>query len=69
MDGRAELIEEIQAADPGLRRFIAKEVGALLRTPQFLDAMPGHLPPDAASQQRASLLVERLKAIAGLGRG
>ena len=31
----------------------------------FLDALPGHLLPDAASQARSIMVIDRLKAIAG----
>lgn len=34
------------------------------RNPDFLAALPGHLPGDAASQARAPLVEERISAIA-----
>jgi hypothetical protein len=37
----------------------------LLEERNFLDALPGHLSPDAASQDRSVLIIERLKKIAG----
>lgn len=66
IDGRSELLEEIQTAPPGLSAFIASEITKLLVAPAFLDALPGYLLPDAASQSRASILLQRLKRIASL---
>ncbi len=60
MDGRPTILEEI-ALSTGLRPYIAEQFQSLLDTPAFLDALPGHLLPDAASQDRALLLLERLK--------
>jgi hypothetical protein len=36
-----------------------------LETQLFLDSLPGHLPPDEASQSRSLHILERAKAIAG----
>ncbi len=57
IDGRAALLAEIRAVPPSLREFLAGEWGALLRDPRFIDALPGHLPPDPSSQARVALLM------------
>jgi len=67
VDGRPELLEEARGAAPELRQYLAGRVGAFLRTEAFLDAIPGHLPPDEASQQRAPMVADRLAKLAGLG--
>jgi len=64
VDGRAELVNEIHAGLEGVRAYIATEIGKLLATKAFLDALPGYLLPDTASQTRVSILLERLKKIA-----
>lgn len=64
IDGRPELVEEIQRVDESVRVYLAERFGALLKNAAFLDALPGHLPPDAASQARLPLLVGRIRAIA-----
>jgi hypothetical protein len=64
IDGRAEIVEEVRLASTDVRTYIASEVGRLLRTPAFVDALPGFLLPDQASQQRLPLLRDRLTAIA-----
>ena len=66
VDGRPELVSEIGAAEPEVRAFIAGEIRTLLRAPDFVDAVPGFLLPDAASQARRALLEDRLRAIAAL---
>jgi hypothetical protein len=38
----------------------------LLATPAFIDALPGHLPGDAASQARVPDLEDKLRALARL---
>lgn len=66
VDGRAELalVKEIHARPDDVRTYIASDIAKLLATPAFLDALPGYLLPDQASQARVSILLERLKQIA-----
>jgi hypothetical protein len=66
VDGRAELVEEIRAGAEHIRTYIAAEIKNLLAIREFLDALPGYLLPDQASQGRVSILLERLKKIAAL---
>ncbi|MGH7296658.1 MAG: hypothetical protein ACRELB_17095 [Polyangiaceae bacterium] len=65
--GRAELRPELTASGAQVRRFVAQGLQELLAAPAFHDALPGHLPGDAASQARLPLLLERLHALAALG--
>jgi predicted nucleotidyltransferase len=53
IDGRKSLIDECRASDAELRAYLRERVTGLLATPAFIDALPGHLPGDAASQARA----------------
>lgn len=66
VDGRAEIVDELRAAAPDVRSFVASEVQQLLRRRDFIDALPGLLLPDAASQGRSRLLLDRLNALAGM---
>jgi hypothetical protein len=66
VDGRAGLVEEISAGAEDVRAYIAAEIRKLLATREFLDALPGYLLPDQASQARVSILLDRLKKIAAL---
>jgi predicted nucleotidyltransferase len=64
IEGRAFLLREIETSSPALRGFLAEAVQGFLSTPRFLDALPGYLPPDAASQARIVPLSATLDALA-----
>lgn len=66
VDGRAELVEEIKSAPEEVRTYIASETKKLLGEARFVDALPGYLLPDGASQARIRVLNDRLKQIAAL---
>jgi hypothetical protein len=66
IDGRPTISGEISAESHDLREFIAAQFTRLLHAPEFLDALPGHLLPDAASQARLPELIVRLNKLAGL---
>jgi hypothetical protein len=50
VDGRSSLAAEVETASTDLRMYVAEAVRALLVEPRFLDALPGFLLPDEASQ-------------------
>ena len=66
IDGRPSLLDELLAAPDDLRVYIATEVKILLQKARFVDALPGHLPPDAISQSRIGLLLARLSDLSRL---
>jgi len=66
VDGRAELREEIKAAANDVRSYLAKEIKKLLSIREFNDALPGYVPPDAASQERIGTIISRLEEIGSL---
>lgn len=63
VDGRVELLAEARGSSEELRIYLATEMRTLLATADFLDALPGHLPGDNASQQRAPELLRRLRQL------
>jgi predicted nucleotidyltransferase len=67
LDGRKEIVEEVGSAPEDVREFLARSFDGLLRRRDFLDALPGHLPPDPASQQRATVVLGRTREIARFG--
>ena len=67
VDGRDTLLAECEQAPADLCQYLAERFTALLRTRAFIDALPGHLPGDAASQGRLPDLELRLRQLAGLG--
>ncbi len=66
VDGRASLVAEVRAAADDLQLYIRSEIGGLLATAGFLDVLPAYLLPDAASQARIAIVLERLREIASL---
>jgi hypothetical protein len=63
VDGRPELVDEVHLAPEDLQKYLSDEFGSLVSNHDFLDALPGHLMLDAASQQRAGLVLERMKRL------
>ena len=63
IDGRPELVDEVHLAPLDLQKYLSNEFGALLSNRDFLDALPGHLLFDTASQQRAGLALGRMKQL------
>ena len=63
VDGRVSLLDEVRATPDDLRRYLAAEFQVLVGSQDFLDALPGHLPGDAASQAKLPRLIEKLKVL------
>lgn len=66
IDGRANIVAEVNTAPVELRRYVIASIHGLVSTPAFDEALPGHLPPDRASQQRVPNLRRKLREIAAL---
>ncbi len=66
VDGRVELLEDVGQADEEVRFYLRERLSALLATDAFVDALPGHLPGDAASQARVPIILERLRRLASV---
>jgi hypothetical protein len=64
VDGRRELAGEIRLAEPDVRRYVATEMRTFIAQPEFMDALPECLRPDASSQARLPMVMERLYEIA-----
>ncbi len=60
------LITETRMEAHELRTYIRAETKSLLATRGFLDALPGYLLPDAASQSRIGIVLERFKELASI---
>ena len=65
LDGRAEIVEEVQNADLQLHQYLANEFRAMRSNRDFLDALPGHLLPDEPSQQRIHIVLQRIQQLIG----
>ena len=66
VDGRETLSAEVRkaGADPG--EYVRREIAKLLANPGFIDALPGFLLPDAASQSRIGIVLGRLHDLASI---
>jgi len=65
VDGRPEIVAEAQQSETSLQQFLSDEFSALLAERDFLEALPGHLLPDAVSQQRIRIVLNRMQQIVG----
>lgn len=65
LDGRPEVVDEVRQCEPGLRDHLVNRFVALLKETRFLDALPGHMPGDQASQARVPKIIDRLKMMTG----
>ena len=63
VDGRPELVSEVQGTDASLRQYLLRSLGEYRPLPAFTEAVAGHLLPDAASQTRLQLVLKRIDRI------
>ena len=66
VDGRDGIVNDIASADTALRAYVSDSIAALVASTDFMEALPGHLPADRASQGRLPGLRRKLRAIAAL---
>jgi len=66
VDGRENIVAEVDQAPVEMRRFLIDAARTLTSTAEFDEALPGQLPSDSASQQRLSKLRTKLREIAAL---
>jgi predicted nucleotidyltransferase len=59
LDGRPEIIDEIEGSLRKLKEALGREISRLLQNEDFLDALPGHL----IDTQRLPILLKKLQAI------
>jgi hypothetical protein len=61
VDGRPILGQEVKTSPDDLRAYLATAISNLLKDSRFIDALPGHLLPDTASQARMDVVLRRLR--------
>lgn len=61
IDGRREIVDEVPLAPADLQEFLSNEFRDLLSNCDFLEALPGHLLPDIASQERLGIVLSRMR--------
>jgi len=62
LDGRATIVKEVSECVE-LQAYLSEAFATLLENEEFQDALPGHLPADAASQGRIGIILDRMKEI------
>jgi predicted nucleotidyltransferase len=65
IDGRPETVVEVERCQTSVWQYLTGEFSALLAERDFLQALPGLLLPDAVSQQRVSIVLDRIRQIVG----
>jgi predicted nucleotidyltransferase len=66
IDGRPELLEEVEQSGKDVQEFIMDELDHLLADQDFTEQIPWHLHPDDSNQARVTLIISRLRELAGL---
>ena len=66
LDGRPTLVAEVGREPGELVAFLREEIGQLIANPRFEDALSGYLLPDAMSQSRIRLVLERVHQLLAL---
>ena len=66
VDGRGELFSEILGSEDKLKQFVVAEFKKWIKDEDFLDALPGLLPPDTAGQNRLQGLEKKIASIAAI---
>lgn len=66
VDGRPEIVEEMNGAEAELREFVQGELDDLLANELFTETIPMHFHPDQVNQARVPVVLERLRHLAGI---
>jgi predicted nucleotidyltransferase len=66
VDGRVELLEEIENTPEDVKEYLQEEFELLLAEPNFFDSLSWHLSPDPANQNRLPMIIKKLRTISGL---
>lgn len=65
IDGRSEVVGEARQSEISLFEYLKAEFSELLADRDFLEALPGLMLPDAVSQQRVRIVLDRIRQIVG----
>lgn len=66
IDGRETLLEECAASDIELKQYLREYFADLLANRKFIEALPGHLAGDSASQARLPELKNKIRLLSEL---
>ena len=68
LEGRSLVVEEIRDASPQLKSYLSAAFEQIMARPSFGDTLPGLLAYDELHEQRVTLVLERIRAIAAMRR-
>ncbi|MBF0266226.1 MAG: hypothetical protein HQL46_13255 [Gammaproteobacteria bacterium] len=66
IDGREEITTEVLQCNDKLKNYIQKQFSLIIKNDDFIETIPGFLPPDLANQSRVKILTERINSLAHL---
>ena len=65
IDGRPEIVGEVRLSNSDLQQYLSNKFRELLANRAFAESLPGFLLPDAVSQQRIAVVLERVNLLIG----
>jgi len=60
LDGRPEIVKDVNSSDEKVRKYLVEEFSSLLETEAFFLAIEGHLASDESVSKRRQLVVDRI---------
>ena len=64
LDGRPAITNEVMQAEPELAKELSARFQGLLQDSRFVESVSGHMPTDAISQARVSMILKTIKELA-----
>ena len=64
IDGRSEIVDEVNLTDTVLRTYLEKTFSGILKNEQFYSALPGHLNYGPVTKDRTQIVLNRIKQMA-----
>ena len=68
IDGREELVDDIASESRDIQLFLSRALERFMDNRSFLESLPGHLPPDDASQARIPIILQRIDQMVQAGK-
>jgi predicted nucleotidyltransferase len=66
VDGRAEIVDEVAAADAGVKKYLKNEIDDFFGDTNFAPMLTYHLGSTETEQERTEIVIQRLRQIIGL---
>lgn len=66
LEGRSTIVEEIRSASLPLKGYLSAACAQIIATPQFINTLPGLVAYDDLHEQRVSVVLQRIRAVAAM---